>query len=176
MAAASSELRALSARSLSVKAVEDYEDDVALPGQGPGRARLKQRVATIRAAFQPRQRLYDVIVDADRVAVRWTLWGTRSGRFLSLPATRKQVEFDGVDIYAMRHGRMAAHWNVVDMWAFYQQAAGCATLRGSRSATATTCRRRLSRSSSPPALKLRATVTVRTSLCPKGTSAGRFRA
>src|ERR1700716_3697355 len=93
-------------------AIEDYEDHVALPGQGPGRAGLKRRVATIRAAFQPRQRLHDVIVDADRVAVRWTLRGIHSGPFLSLPATGKKVEFDGVDMYAMREGRMTAHWNV----------------------------------------------------------------
>jgi len=38
-----------------------------------------------------------------------------------LPPTHKPVEFDGVDIYAMRDGRMAAHWNVVDMLAFYRQ-------------------------------------------------------
>lgn len=104
-------------------AVEDYEDHVALPGQGPGRAGLKRRVATIRAAFEPRQRLHDVIVDVDRVAVWWTLRGTHSGPFLSLPASGKQVEFDGVDMYAMRGGRMSAHWNVVDLWAFYQQVA-----------------------------------------------------
>jgi len=38
-----------------------------------------------------------------------------------LAPTRKPVEFDGVDMYAMRDGCMAAHWNVVDMWAFYRQ-------------------------------------------------------
>ncbi len=105
-------------------ATEDYEDHVALPGQGPGRAGLKRRVARIRAAFQPRQRVHDVIVDSDRVAVRWTLSGVHSAEFLGLPATRKPVEFDGVDMYAMRDGCMAAHWNVVDLWAFYRQVGG----------------------------------------------------
>jgi len=105
-------------------AVDDYEDHVALPGQGPGRAGLKQRVATIRAAFEPRQELHDVIVDRDRVAVRWTLRGVHSGPFIGVPATGRPVEFDGVDLYAMRDGRMAAHWNVVGLWAFYQQVGG----------------------------------------------------
>jgi predicted ester cyclase len=81
-------------------------------------------VAKIRAAFQPRHELHDVIVDADRVAVHWTLSGVHSAEFLGLTPTRKQVEFDGVDIYTMRDGRMAAHWNVVDMWAFYRQVGG----------------------------------------------------
>jgi len=108
-------------------AVDDYEDYVALPGQGPGRAGLKQRVATIRAAFAPRQELHDVIVDGDRVAVRWTLRGTHAGPFIGIGATGRPVEFDGVDLYAMRGGRMAAHWNVVGLWAFYQQVGGAVT-------------------------------------------------
>ena len=105
-------------------AVDDYEDHVALPGQARGREGLKLRVAKIRAAFQPRHELHDVIVDADRVAVHWTLSGVHSADFLGLPSTRKPVEFDGVDIYAMRDGRMAGHWNVVDMFAFYRQVVG----------------------------------------------------
>jgi predicted ester cyclase len=105
-------------------AVEDYEDHVALPGQGYGRDGLKRRVARIRAAFQPRHRLHDVIVDSDLVAVRWTLSGVHSAEFVGLPPTGKPVEFDGVDMYLMREGRMAAHWNVVNLWAFYRQVDG----------------------------------------------------
>jgi steroid delta-isomerase-like uncharacterized protein len=105
-------------------AVDDYDDHVALPGQGYGRDGLKRRVARIRAAFQPRQRLHDVIVDADLVAVRWTLSGVHSAEFAGLPPTGKPVEFDGVDMYLMREGRMAAHWNVVNLWDFYRQVGG----------------------------------------------------
>jgi len=46
-------------------AVDDYDEHVALPGQGRGREGLKRRVAKIRAAFQPRHELHDVIVEAD---------------------------------------------------------------------------------------------------------------
>jgi steroid delta-isomerase-like uncharacterized protein len=102
-------------------AVDDYDDHVALPGQARGREGLKRRVAKIRAAFRPRHQLHHVIVEADRVAVHWTLSGVHSDEFLGLAPTGQQVEFDGVDIYAMRDGRMTAHWNVVDMWAFYRQ-------------------------------------------------------
>jgi len=105
-------------------AVDDYEDHVALARQGRGREGLRRRVAKIRAAFQPRHTLHHVIAEADHVAVHWTLTGVHSGEFLGLPATRKAVEFDGVDIYAMRNGRMAAHWNVVDMLAFHSQVGG----------------------------------------------------
>jgi steroid delta-isomerase-like uncharacterized protein len=105
-------------------AIDDYEDHVALVGQGQGRQGLKRRVARIRAAFQPRHRLHDVIVDADSVAVHWTLTGVHSGEFLGLPPTGKPVEFDGVDMYVMHEGLMAAHRNVVNLWAFYRQVGG----------------------------------------------------
>ena len=105
-------------------AIEDYEDHVALPGQGRGREGLKRRVARIRATFQPRHKLHDVIVDSELVAVRWTLSGVHSAESLGLPPTGKPVEFDGVDMYVMREGRMAAHWNVVNLWAFYRQVGG----------------------------------------------------
>jgi predicted ester cyclase len=105
-------------------AIDDYEDHVALPGQGRGREGLKRRVAKIRATFQPRHRLHSVIVEADLVAVQWTLSGVHSEEFLGLTPTHKSVEFDGVDLYAMRDGCMAAHWNVVDTWAFYRQVVG----------------------------------------------------
>src|SRR5581483_12513127 len=35
----------------------------------------------------PRQELHDVIVDRDRVAVRWTLRGTHAGPFIGIAAT-----------------------------------------------------------------------------------------
>lgn len=105
-------------------AVDDYEDHVRLLGQGPGREGLKHRVAMIRNGLQPRHKLHAVIVEGDRVAVHWTLSGVHAGEFLGLSATGKPVDIDGVDIYLMRDGCMAAHWNVVDTWAFYRQVGG----------------------------------------------------
>lgn len=102
-------------------AVAGYVDHVALPGQGPGREGLKRRVARIRAAFQPRQQLHSILVDGDLVAAHWTLTGVHSAEFAGLPPTGRPVRFDGVDMYRMRAGRMAEHWNVVDLWAFHRQ-------------------------------------------------------
>jgi predicted ester cyclase len=102
-------------------ATADYEDHVALPGQPAGRAGLKRRIEVIRNAFEPRHVLHDVIVEDDLVAVHWTLSGTHAGAFLGLEATNRPIRFDGVDLYRMREGRMAAHWNVVDLLTFYGQ-------------------------------------------------------
>ena len=100
---------------------DDYQDHVAFPGQGPGRPGLRQRIALIRAAFGPRQTLHRVLVDEDMVAVHWTLRGVHSGPFLGIGATGRPVEFAGMEMYRMRGGRMAAHWNVIDLLSFYQQ-------------------------------------------------------
>ena len=101
-------------------ATEDYDDHVALPGQAPGRAGLKHRVGVIRAAFQPRHVIHDLIAEDDLVAVRWTLSGTHAGPFLGLAATKRPVRFDGAEVYRMRGGLMSAHWNVIDLLAFYR--------------------------------------------------------
>ncbi len=44
-----------------------------------------------------------------------------SAEFLGLAATGKPIQFDGIEVYQMRNGRMAAHWNVVALWSFYRQ-------------------------------------------------------
>jgi predicted ester cyclase len=92
-----------------------------LPGQAPGRAGLKHRITVIRAAFEPRHELHDVVVDEDLVAVRWTLRGRHAGPFQGIAATLRPVRFDGIDLYRMCDGRMAAHWNVVDLLSFYRE-------------------------------------------------------
>lgn len=100
---------------------DDYQDHVALPGQGPGRSGLRRRIAIVRAAFRPQQTLHRVLVDQDMVAVHWTLRGVHSGPFLGIAATDRPVEFTGIEMYRMRDGRMAAHWNVIDLLRFDQQ-------------------------------------------------------
>lgn len=102
-------------------AVEDYLDHVALPGQAPNRDGLKWRIGVIRGALSPRHTLHDVLVDDDLVAVRWTLRGEHTGPFIGLAATNKPFELDGIELYRMRDGRMAEHWNVVDLFRFYTQ-------------------------------------------------------
>jgi steroid delta-isomerase-like uncharacterized protein len=99
----------------------DYLDHAAFPDQGPGREGLKQRVATLFRALDPQWTIHDMIAERDIVVVRWSHSGTHRGEFLGIPPTGKAFTFKGIDICRIKDGKMAEHWNVVDMFGFYQQ-------------------------------------------------------
>jgi steroid delta-isomerase-like uncharacterized protein len=107
---------------VDVLAAEDYIEHDPFPGQGNGRRDLKARVAAILGAFNPmRFSIEDVVAEGERVVVRWTQTGTQSGNFMGVPPTGKEVTIAGIDIHAVRDGRMAEHWHVVDQLALLQQ-------------------------------------------------------
>ena len=62
------------------------------------------------------------VADGDKVAVMWTSRGTHVAEWFGLPATGKSVVTQGVDIFLMRDGRLAEHWDVVDVTNFLVQA------------------------------------------------------
>jgi steroid delta-isomerase-like uncharacterized protein len=100
---------------------EDYLDHAAFPGQEPGRRGVKRRVSYLLAALDPRWTVHDFIAEGDLVVARWSLTGTHRGEFLGLPPTRKEFTLKVIEIYRVKDGNMAEHWNVVDMFGLYQQ-------------------------------------------------------
>jgi steroid delta-isomerase-like uncharacterized protein len=103
-------------------AVEDYVENDPFPGQGNGRSDLKARAEAILGAFNPvRFTLEDVVAEGDRVVVRWSQVGTQSGPFMGMPPSGRGYRINGIDIHALRDGRMAEHWHVVDQLGLLQQ-------------------------------------------------------
>ena len=102
-------------------AVPDYDEHDPLPGQGTGREGLKQRVQMLRNAFQPQFAVEDVIAEDDKVVVRWTSHGTHVGEFMGLPPTGRSYTIAGIDVHALRDGKLAEHWHVVDLLGQLQQ-------------------------------------------------------
>lgn len=102
-------------------AVEDYIEHDPLPGQGTGRAGLRDRAATIITALDPHFAVEDVIAEGDRLVVRWRNRGTHVEPFLGLPASGKSFDMAGIDIYRVADGRIAEHWHVVDQLAMLIQ-------------------------------------------------------
>lgn len=100
---------------------EDYLDHAAFPGQAPGREGLKQRVTTLFSALDPQWTIHDMIAERDIVVVRWSHTGTHRGEFLGIEPTGRQFTIKGIDVYRVRDGLLAEHWNVVDIFGFYQQ-------------------------------------------------------
>ncbi len=103
-------------------AVSGYLDHAAFPGQAPGREGLKQRAATLFLALDPQWTIHDAIAEDDLVVLRWSLTGTHRGEFIGIPPTGKAVTLRGIDMYRVQDGKIAEHWNVVDMLSLCQHA------------------------------------------------------
>jgi steroid delta-isomerase-like uncharacterized protein len=106
---------------LEAIAQPDYIEHNPFPGHGQGLEGLRQRVNTLRGGLNQQFTLELLIAEGDKVAVLWTARGTQVGDFMGLPATGKSYTIQGVDIHDLRDGRMAQHWDVVDMYGFLIQ-------------------------------------------------------
>jgi predicted ester cyclase len=96
----------------------DHIEHNPFPQQSQGVEGLKQRISMIRAAFNPRFTVEHLIADGDKVAVMWSNQGTHVGEWFGFAPTGKEVTTHGVDIHLLRDGRLAEHWDVVDLMNF----------------------------------------------------------
>ena len=101
--------------------VTDYTENDLLPGQFLGREGLKQRVIAFKEAFGQTFKIEDLLVDGDKVVVRWTCSGKHVGEFNGMPATGKRFTFAGIDIHRFKEGKMAELWRVADQLSQLQQ-------------------------------------------------------
>lgn len=82
--------------------ITHHNDPASLPHGPEG---VRQFVAMTRAAFLDFQlTVRDLFAQDDKVAARWTMAGTHTGSFFGLPATNRQVAWDGVVIMRMVGG------------------------------------------------------------------------
>ena len=99
-------------------ALPDHVEHNPFPQQSQGVEGLKQRVSMVRAAFNPHFTIEHLLADGDKVAVMWTNQGTHVGAWFGFPPTEKSITTHGVDIHQLRDGRLAEHWDVVDVTDF----------------------------------------------------------
>ena len=99
----------------------DYVEHNPFPGQTPGLAGLQQRVELLRCAFRGDFTIEDMIAEGDKVVVRWIGRVVHQGVFLGIPPTGKSATYSGIDIYKLRNGKMAEHWDIVDVLSLLQQ-------------------------------------------------------
>lgn len=96
----------------------DHVEHNPFPQQSQGVDGLKQRASMVRAAFNPHFTLEHVIAQGNKVAVMWSNRGTHVGEWFGVPPTGQNVTAHGVDIHLLRDGRLAEHWDVVDITDF----------------------------------------------------------
>src|SRR5919204_5486800 len=99
----------------------DHVEHNPFPQQMQGLEGLKQRASMVRAAFNPSFTIEHLIAEGDKVAVMWSNDGTHVGEWFGFSATGKSVTAHGVDIHLLRDGRLAEHWDVVDLYGFMGQ-------------------------------------------------------
>ena len=106
---------------LEAIAYADYVEHNPFPGHGQGLEGLRHRASTLHTGLKQQFTLELLIAEGDKVAVLWTARGTQVGEFLGLPPSGKSYTIQGIDIHQFRDGRMAEHWDVVDMYGFLSQ-------------------------------------------------------
>jgi steroid delta-isomerase-like uncharacterized protein len=102
-------------------AAPDYVEHNPLPGQGSGIAGIRDRYRMLFDAFDPHFTVEDVIAEVDKVVLRWTNSGTHVGEFAGIPPTGRSFTIPGIEIWRVENGKLAEHWDVVDVFGQLQQ-------------------------------------------------------
>jgi len=89
----------------------DWIDHDPLPGQPAGPDGAEYVVNTMHGAHPDlRFTIDDLIAEADRVTIRWTLHGTNTGPMLGRPPTGQPVELAAIVIFRIADGKIAERW------------------------------------------------------------------
>jgi steroid delta-isomerase-like uncharacterized protein len=100
----------------------DFVDRTPFPGADTSREGARQIFAMLRAAFPDHDAIVlDMIAEGDRVMTYKTFNGTHQGEFMGIPATGRPVSITVMDIVRYENGKIAEHWNVVDVAGLLQQ-------------------------------------------------------
>lgn len=103
---------------LAAAVAADYE----APTGERGPAAFVANIRDLRAGFPDIQfTLDDVLVDADRVAVRWHWAATHDGPFRGIAATHRRVTNSGMAIYQLAAGKITRTWVETDRLGALQQ-------------------------------------------------------
>jgi steroid delta-isomerase-like uncharacterized protein len=95
---------------------EDFVEQNPLPGQGPGRAGLRDVLAMMNAGFPDiRWEVQDAVVEGDRIAT-FSFWrGTHRGAFLGIPATGRPVTVEAWTLDRYDGGQLAESRIIMDV-------------------------------------------------------------
>lgn len=95
------------------------------PGVPPSRDSFFQFLeASYRAFPDCRFEIEDMIAEDDKVLLRWTFYGTHTGRWLNRtdPPTGRTVSFSGMDLWRYDpDGKLAEAWFIGDMLGLMKQ-------------------------------------------------------
>ena len=92
---------------------------------------LKRQIATTRAAFPDwNERVDDILVEGDRVAIRFTSTGTQQGEFEGMAPTGRKVSIREAAFFRVANGKIVEQWGFADSQALMQQLMSPTQLQG----------------------------------------------
>jgi steroid delta-isomerase-like uncharacterized protein len=92
------------------------------PGLPEGIDGVKAILGMIRAGFPDHDaKIVHMIAEGDLVATYKTFTGTNTGALFGAPPTGKKATIRVMDFVRYRDGKVAEHWNIVDMAGLMQQ-------------------------------------------------------
>ncbi len=95
-------------RDLVAPATVDHDP---MPGQPAGVEGIEYVVSTLHSAYPDLQfTVDDLVAEADRVAIRWTMRGTNTGPMLGQPPSGQPVQQTAVVIFRIAGGKIAERW------------------------------------------------------------------
>lgn len=100
----------------------EYVNHAGARGVLGGPEGIAKNYASLVEAFPDvRFTLDDVLVDGEKVVVRYTMYGTHQGDFQGHPATRREVVVPGIGIYRVAGGMIRESWVLRDSLVLYRQ-------------------------------------------------------
>ena len=102
--------------------------DTYLQRSGRGPSGLAAHIESARRFFTALPDLHLIVEDrifsGDRIVARCTYTGTQSGKFVGVEPTGKQIKFGTIDIWRVEGGKLAEHWDQVDIAGILKQLRG----------------------------------------------------
>jgi steroid delta-isomerase-like uncharacterized protein len=100
----------------------DFVNHAEVPGLPTGREGVRALFGAFHRVFEGfHVVIHDQVAEADRVATRKTFHGRHVDEFLGVPPSGNEVEFGVIDILRIEDGKLAEHWNVVDLLTLMRQ-------------------------------------------------------
>lgn len=95
---------------------DDFVDHTPQQGVPADKGGVRMLYTGLRAAFADfHAEIHWQTVEDDKVTTFKTYHGTHAGDFLGVPATGRKVQFDTIDVFRVRNGRLVDHWGIADL-------------------------------------------------------------
>jgi steroid delta-isomerase-like uncharacterized protein len=103
-----------------------YAEDYIYHGPGGAELRGRQAIRDLWGIFfvgfpDLHATIDDLIVEGDKLAVRWRIEGTHTGEFMGIAPTNRAIEIGLNELFRVANGQAVEAWDQYDMYGLMQQ-------------------------------------------------------